>query len=100
MANNFTSTVTELNASTGAVIQTITLAAGSDPSGISSDGTHVWVTNPGNSTLTELSAATGSIIQTKTIDIPAFPADPSGVWSDGTHVWVADGFNNRPDETS
>ena len=36
-------TVSELNASTGSVVQTITV--GSGPYGVSSDGTHVWVTN-------------------------------------------------------
>ena len=48
--------VTEIDASTGAVVQTITV--GDDPAGISSDGTHVWVTNFGSKSVTELSAST------------------------------------------
>ena len=43
MTNNNDDTVTELDASTGAVVQTI--GVGSYPIGVSSDGTHVWVAN-------------------------------------------------------
>ena len=62
MANADDSTVTELNASTGAVVQTI--AVGFNPDGVSSDGTHVWVANYGDNTVTELNASTGSVVQT------------------------------------
>ena len=45
-------TVSEILASTGAVIKTI--AVGNAPGGVSSDGTHAWVTNQLDSTVTEI----------------------------------------------
>ena len=51
--------MTELNASTGAVVQTI--GVGSAPDGVSSDGTHVWVANTEDDTVTELDASTGAV---------------------------------------
>jgi YVTN family beta-propeller protein len=87
----FSSTVTELNASTGAVVQTI--GVGSTAYAVSSDGTHVWVTNGSSSTVTELNASTGAVVQT--IGVGSFPA---GVSSDGTHVWVANHDSNTVTE--
>ena len=87
MANDNDNTVTELDASTGAVVQTI--GVGSYPYAVSSDGTHVWVTNVFDNTVTELDASTGAVVQT--IGVGSFPI---GVSSDGSHVWVA---NNRGD---
>jgi YVTN family beta-propeller protein len=51
---------------------------------VSSDGTHVWVTNDADSTVSELEAASGTVIRT----IPV-GAGPGGMSWDGTHVWVA-----------
>ncbi len=89
MANYNDNTVTELDASTGAVVASI--AVGSYPHGISSDGTHVWVANQGEcspacsgNAVTELDTSTGAVIQT--IFVSPFPL--SGISSDGTHVWV------------
>ena len=48
-------------ASASTVVNTIPV--GSDPFGVSSDGTHVWVANAGDGTVTELDAATGAVIQ-------------------------------------
>ena len=55
--------VTQLDASTGAVVQTIGVD-GFPPNSISSDGTHVWVTSSdyiGNSVM-ELDASTGAVV--------------------------------------
>ncbi len=49
-------------ASAATVVQTI--AVGSDPIVVSSDGTHVWVANAGDNTVSELDASTGSVVQT------------------------------------
>ena len=68
-------------ASASAVVQTITV--GSEPLGVSSDGTHVWVANSGSGTVSELDASTGAVVQTITVG-----SEPVGVSSDGTHVWV------------
>jgi YVTN family beta-propeller protein len=50
---------------------------------VSSDGTHVWVTNWGELTVSEIEASSGTVI--RTIPVGYVPA---GVSSDGTHVWV------------
>ncbi len=48
-------------ASASTVVNTIPV--GSDPIGVSSDGTHVWVANEGSGTVTELDAATGAVVR-------------------------------------
>ena len=73
-------TVSEIEASTGTVIDTIHLGS---PFAVSSDGTHVWVTNSSEGTVSEIEASSGTVINT----IPV-GSDPLGVSSDGTHVWV------------
>ncbi|MGH9917841.1 MAG: YncE family protein, partial [Nitrososphaerales archaeon] len=73
--------VSEIEAATGEVINTIKV--GSEPFGVSSDGTHVWVTNLKEGTVSEIEAATGNVINT--IDVGS---ESAGVSSDGTHVWV------------
>ena len=83
--------VTELDASTGAVVQTI--GVGSGPEAISSDGTHVWVVNEGGNSVTELDASTGAVVQT--IGVGNFP---DAVSSDGTHVWVTNSGDNTVTE--
>ncbi len=59
---------------------------------MSSDGTHVWVTNAvdGNAaagTVSEIDASTGTVVNT--ITVGSAGSYPPGVSSDGTHVWVA-----------
>ena len=44
--------MTEIQASTGAVVNTIPV--GTDPYRVSSDGTHVWVTNDADNTVSEI----------------------------------------------
>ena len=63
---------------------------GKRPRGVSSDGTHVWVANPGGDTVTELDASTGAVVQTTGVGY-----NPLGVSSDGTHVWVANSRATR-----
>ncbi|MGB8881050.1 MAG: hypothetical protein WCD11_32420, partial [Solirubrobacteraceae bacterium] len=74
-------------ASAAAVVKTIKV--GSGPFGVSSDGTHVWVTNYGGAengdTLSEIDASTGKVVKTIKVGRGAL-----GVSSDGTHVWVTD----------
>ena len=71
-----------------------TIPVGNAPAGVSSDGTHVWVTNGNDNTVTELSASTGGILQT--IDVE----DPQGISSDRTHVWVANATDGTVTELS
>ena len=59
MANANGDSVTELSASTGALVKVIRGSSyGFDyPSGITSDGTHVWVANYWGNSVTEFSAS-------------------------------------------
>jgi hypothetical protein len=88
-ANSFGSSVTELDAATGALVQVISGSSDgfSHPDAISSDGTHVWVANRGDS-VTELSAATGALVQVISGSSYGFD-EPDAIASDGTDVWVA-----------
>jgi len=72
---------------------TNTISVGSSPYEITSDGTHVWVTNSGNNTVSEIDASTHSVIST--ISVGRFPC---GITSDGTHVWVANKDDNTVSE--
>jgi uncharacterized protein YerC len=80
--------VTELSASTGALVRVIRGAnyGISGPEGIALSGTHVWVAN--GASVTELSASTGALV--RVIRCPSYGFDgPEGITSDGSHVWVA-----------
>ena len=54
--------VSEILASTGAVVNTIPV--GAFPWDVSSDGTHVWVTNENDNTVSEILASTGAVVNT------------------------------------
>jgi len=86
VANTLSTTVTELSASTGAVVGTYTV--GTSPFGVAFDGANIWVTNAGSGTVTELLASTGAVVGT-------YPAgsDPLGVAFDGTNIWVVNQTN-------
>ncbi len=84
-------TVSEIEASSGTVIRTIPV--GSNPRGVSSDGTHVWVTNEAEVTVSEIEASSGEVIRT----IPVGD-HPDGVSSDGTHVWVTNAYTETVSE--
>jgi YVTN family beta-propeller protein len=84
VASQAAGTVTEIDASTGAVVRTI--GVGTEPFGVSSDGTHVWVTNLHDNSVSEIDAASGAVVNTIGVG-----ARPGGVSSDGTDVWVTSG---------
>ena len=93
VANNSSNSVTELLASTGAVVQVIGGAGGAKdefnaPDAIALDGTHVWVSNGGNNSVTELLATKGALVQVISDPSDGFDG-PDAISSDGTHVWVA-----------
>jgi len=91
VANRFEDTVSEIEASSGTVINTIPV--GSAPYGVSSDGIHVWVANESEGTVSEIEASSGTVIST----IPV-GSGPIGVSSDGTHVWVANFYEGTVSE--
>ena len=83
--------MTELDASTGALVQVLEGGLGSKynfyyPESISSDGTHVWVATLDG--VTELDASSGSVVAVLKNSQYGFK-DSVSIFSDGTHVWVA-----------
>ena len=70
-----------------------TIHVGGAPVDVSSDGTHVWVTNTVENTVSEIEASSGKVI--RTIPVGHWPA---GVSSDGTHVWVTNIDEGEPEE--
>ncbi|MGA2432416.1 MAG: Ig-like domain-containing protein [Acidimicrobiales bacterium] len=73
---------------------TRSITVGSQPYGLSDDGTDVWVPNPGASggtgggTLSEINVATGVATTVSAATLQNI-AGPFMVSTDGTHVWVA-----------
>jgi serine/threonine protein kinase/cold shock CspA family protein len=99
VANNSDNSVTELNASNGTWIQTL---SGSkyqfnDPTGIADDGTHVWIGNANGYSVTELNASNGAWIQTLSGSKYQFNY-PKAIAAEGSHVWVANGDGNSVTE--
>ena len=98
---NFGGGITELNASTGSVVQTVPGGSGATgPTAISSDGLHVWIpfsdfSSPAPDVLSELNASTGAFSGSATVGAYA-----EGVSSDGTHAWVANGLSNTVTEVN
>ncbi len=74
-----------------------TIPVGSEPRGVSSDGTHVWVANQGccfdEGTVSEIEASSGTVIRTIRVGY-----GPEGVSSDGTHVWVTNDWEDTVSE--
>jgi hypothetical protein len=97
--NVFAGTVTEIDASTGAIIGTLSGSPyGFDGPGVEvSDGSHIWFLNTGNNTVTEIDASTGAWIQT--LSDPSYDFDqPDGAVFDGTNIWVTNSGNNTVTE--
>ena len=118
--------VTELSASTGALVKVIRGPSyGFDyPCAITSDGSHVWVANHGGimkspvgpdsesapeveldhqapdaygDSVTELSASTGALVKVLSGSNYGFD-HPNAITSDGTHVWVANFYGSSVTE--
>ena len=68
--------MTELAASTGSVVQTVTNPAFAHSAGISAKGTHVWVTNYSGNTVSEITI--GTVPATTKVIIPSNGATLSG----------------------
>jgi len=78
--------ITELNESDGSFVRVITGIGKGLPYGITTDTTHVWMTNEGTNTVYELNESDGSIVKTLT----GFRG-PTGIMTDGSDLWVANG---------
>jgi hypothetical protein len=62
VANTGSTTVTELQASTGATVGTFTTGAGPYPVALAFDGANIWVANAASSTVTKMQASTGTVL--------------------------------------
>ena len=87
----YTGTLVEVDASTGSVVQSVTLGSSSEPfqpSAVYSDGANVWVA--GGSGVTEFSASNLAVVQTVSGSEDELDG-ASGIVGDGSHVWVTTG---------
>ncbi len=62
----------------------------SDPSGIWSDRTTIWVADSGDDKLYAYNLATKARDSNKEIDLDSNNSNPSGLWANETIIWVAD----------
>jgi YVTN family beta-propeller protein len=85
---NSDDTITELQASTGAVLGTFSV--GIEPAAIAFDGANIWTANINGNNVIKLQAATGTVVGT-------FPvgSNPNGVAFDGANIWVANSGSNN-----
>ena len=68
-----------------------TLAAGNtEPLGLWSDGTTMWVTDTGDAKLYAYKMSDRSPDPAKDLTLATGNNNPRGIWSDGTIIWVAD----------
>ncbi|HZW91764.1 MAG TPA: hypothetical protein VFF64_02220 [Candidatus Eremiobacteraceae bacterium] len=81
VANSGSGSVTELLASSGAVVGTYSV--GGNPQGVAFDGTNIWVANGSNS-VTKLLDSTGAVVGTYSVG----GVNLQGVAFDGSNIWV------------
>jgi DNA-binding beta-propeller fold protein YncE len=79
--------VTELDASTGTLVQVLSRGYGFEPAAMAVDGPHIWVADYGAS-VTELDASTGTLVQVLSAGSYGFN-EPRAIAFDGSHIWVA-----------
>jgi len=83
--------VTEINASTGVVVQSVSV--GSTPWGITTGGGYVWVANSQSATVTQINQTTGAVVAT----IPV-GSRPYGIAYTGGAAWVTNADSNTVSE--
>ena len=81
--------VSELSASTGSLVKTISSARYKfdDPDAMALNGANVWVVNGGGDSVTELSATSGALVRVISGSSDHF-YQPKAIASDRTHMWV------------
>ena len=99
VANAVGNSVTELNASDGSWVRTLTATWGFEqPDGIAVSGTDLWVANGTGNSVTEVDSD-GNPIQTVPTAGPEEPTtDPEGVVVKGPGLWVANAAGNSVTE--
>jgi hypothetical protein len=85
-ANYYAETVTEVQASSGALVGTYSV--GEEPLGLAFDGANMWVANSYSGTVTKLQVSNGAVIGTY-----AAGSDPAGLAFDGVNIWVTNAAN-------
>ncbi|MBC6426213.1 MAG: cadherin domain-containing protein [Ekhidna sp.] len=70
-------------------INNLRTVGNTNPKGLWSDGTTMWVADSGNDQLYAYTLATGARDDTKEFNLHADNRSPRGLWSDGTTMWVA-----------
>jgi DNA-binding beta-propeller fold protein YncE len=101
--------VSELNASDGSLVRTISptncpSCGITYPAGIAFDGAHIWVANWGEGlygdSVIELNASDGSLVRTLSGSSYgfSFAYPPVGMAFDGAHIWVANNNDNSVTE--
>ena len=89
VANYGRNSLVEINASTGALIRTVTDEVGHPFCVVADKLGHLWVSALSHPHVTELSASTGKVL--RVLHGSKFPfVDPTSEWSDGSRVWIAD----------
>lgn len=91
-AANSNGTVTEVSASTGAIVRTVTV--GANPANMAFDGANVWVMNSGSNSVSIIQAVTGTV----TSHALSSCNFPWGAIFDGAHVWTSCHFDNTIEE--
>jgi len=80
--------VSELRATDGSLIRTVSTGAGNQPLGIAFDGTNMWVANRGG-VVTKIRDSDGTVLGSFTV-----PTSPYGIAFDGAYLWVSGAYNN------
>jgi len=91
VSDYYSDSVTEINASTGAVVQSVSV--GYEPLGITTGGGYVWVANSGTNTVTQINQTTGTVVNT--IPVGDYPY---GIAYTGGAAWVANGSSDTVSE--
>jgi YVTN family beta-propeller protein len=91
VSDSNSSLVIEINASTGAVVQSVSVGDG--PDGITTGGGYVWVANQQSNTVTQINQTTGTVVNT----IPVGD-DPSAIAYTGGAAWVTNDISNTVSE--
>jgi hypothetical protein len=94
VASQSNNSVTELDASNGHLIRTLSGKSYSfdSPNAIAADPTHVWVVNGGNNSVTELSSS-GSVVGVLSNEGYEV-ASQDAIADDGKHVWIVNGSSS------
>ena len=76
-------------------VDSLITAGNTDPAGVWSDGTTLWVADSADDKLYAYTLSTKARNSDSDIDLDSANGDAAGVWSDGTTLWVADSADDK-----